>query len=332
MDRSKNILVAVDFSPCSADALRQAARIASWTGASVNAIHVVSVEGFVPYPHPLAPMGVPVPPVDELVRNAKARWATFVKDCPGREKIPLDIQVGNPRDRILDKVYQERPDLLFVGAHSTEDRARAIGATAGALVQRAACKVVVVRQGQGGKFKSVAVCVDFSDASRVAMEQAVRVAAQDDAALHVLNVYTDPWQGLVKPQQVQDMMPDFNARFERAVEERLQEFCRPLAHEMGALKAEYHGRMSSSHGEAIVAFVQTNGCDLVVLGTRGKWSLRDFFWGSTAERVVRDCPCSVLAVKPPGFQQIEPYQPLAGSEQPREARGPGRAVAGVGAG
>ncbi|MBM4361664.1 MAG: universal stress protein, partial [Deltaproteobacteria bacterium] len=42
-----------------------------------------------------------------------------------------------------------------------------------------------------------------------------------------------------------------------------------------------------------------SAADLVVLGTRGRTNLRDLFLGSTAERVVRECPCSVLAV-PPG--------------------------------
>jgi nucleotide-binding universal stress UspA family protein len=32
-------------------------------------------------------------------------------------------------------------------------------------------------------------------------------------------------------------------------------------------------------------------CDLAVLGTRGKTSLREVIMGSTAEHVVRDAPC-----------------------------------------
>jgi universal stress protein E len=36
----------------------------------------------------------------------------------------------------------------------------------------------------------------------------------------------------------------------------------------------------------------------VVLGTTGKRNLRTLVLGSTAERVLREVPCSLLAVKP----------------------------------
>lgn len=41
--------------------------------------------------------------------------------------------------------------------------------------------------------------------------------------------------------------------------------------------------------------------DLIVLGTKGKTNLKYVLLGSTAERLLRDVPCSVLAIKPPGF-------------------------------
>ena len=43
MDRLKTILTAIDFSPCSSDAFRQAARIAAWQGAELLRVHDVAV-------------------------------------------------------------------------------------------------------------------------------------------------------------------------------------------------------------------------------------------------------------------------------------------------
>ena len=42
--------------------------------------------------------------------------------------------------------------------------------------------------------------------------------------------------------------------------------------------------------------------DLVVLGTRGKHGLRTLLIGTTAEKIVQHAPCSILAVKPEGFE------------------------------
>jgi universal stress protein E len=128
------------------------------------------------------------------------------------------------------------------------------------------------------------------------------VAAQDGAALHVLHVYRDPWHALPPPQSLTTHMPDFHERLAEAVWDHLRAFCKPFEHEAGALKAAFHAVKSERHGPSIVDFAAGNRCDLVVLGTRAKWNARDFFLGSTAERVVREAPCSVLAVKPPGFE------------------------------
>jgi nucleotide-binding universal stress UspA family protein len=274
-------------------------------------MHVIDILPMVP--DPMLGIGYPMAPVEDLIRLAQLRWSGFVP-APGKKNVVFNIEVGSARERILERVLRDKPDLLVIGAHSTEDKARAIGTTAAACAQRAATRVMVVREGQAGPCRSITVCVDFSDTSRSELEQAIRLAAEDGAALHVLHVYRDPWHGLDRPEEVRDVMPDFNEKFERAMQDRLRAFCQPLAHEMSALKAEYHARLARTHAEGIIAFVQRTGCDLVVLGTRGKWNLRDYFWGSTAERVVRDCPCSILAVKPQGFRQETVYQPLADSQ------------------
>jgi nucleotide-binding universal stress UspA family protein len=54
-----------------------------------------------------------------------------------------------------------------------------------------------------------------------------------------------------------------------------------------------------SHG--IVAFLKDCKAELVVLGTRGRTGVRSLLMGTTAERIVDHSPCSVLAIKPDGF-------------------------------
>lgn len=300
MDQLQSIHVAVDFSRCSADAFRQAARMAAWNNATLAATHVVDVPAYVTIPEPAFPVGFLL--TDELTAEAKFSWENFANDCPGKARASFSIEVGSPRTWILKIVQRDRPDLLVVGAHGAENADRALGPTSSACVQRAATKVLVVRENQSHAFKSVVACIDFSDASRMALEQAIRVAALDDAVLHVLHVYSDPWRGREAPAELKNNMPDFAERYRAAAVERLRDFCRPLAHEMNALKAIFHAESCKSHGDGIVRYIRRQGGDLAVLGTRGTWNLHDAFWGSTAERVVRECPCCVLAVRPPEFQ------------------------------
>ena len=56
-----------------------------------------------------------------------------------------------------------------------------------------------------------------------------------------------------------------------------------------------------NHGRGIIEYAREHHADLVVLGTRGRSNLRYVLLGSTAERVIREMECSILAVKPSGF-------------------------------
>lgn len=300
MDRLKTILAAVDFSLCSSDAFRQAARLAAWNGAKLHSLHVVNVPAYRPVPHPFIPFDLPTQ--DDLVHDAYRRWEDFAPACEGKAKAEFRVALGSPRGEILRAVEETKPDLLVMGATSVLDRKRGIGTTAAACVRQAETKVLLVREEQTTPFKSVAACIDFSATSHEALEQAARVAAQDGAALHVVHVYDNPWHGMPRSDIVDANMPDFDARMKEAVAARLREFCEPLAHEMNALKAHFHGVQHdehwSGHGDGLVGFIHHQGVDLAVLGVRSSWNARDFLWGSTAERVCRDAACSILTVRP----------------------------------
>ncbi|NUQ52990.1 MAG: universal stress protein [Phycisphaerales bacterium] len=300
MDRLKTVLAAVDFSMCSSDAFRQATRIAAWNEAELHALHVVNVPAYRPIPHPFIPFDLPTQ--DQLAHDAYRRWEDFAPACEGKSQARFTVAVGSPRSEILQAVETLKPDLLVMGTTSVLDRKRGIGTIAAACVRRAETKVLLVREEQSGPFKDVAAFVDFSETSREALAQAVRVAAQDGAALHVVHIYDDPWHGVPRTGIITANMPDFDSKLRESVEQRLREFCEPLAHEMNALKANYHGFQHDEHwegyGSGITGFIARHGVDLAVLGVRSTWNARDFFMGSTAERVCRDAGCSILTIRP----------------------------------
>jgi nucleotide-binding universal stress UspA family protein len=54
----------------------------------------------------------------------------------------------------------------------------------------------------------------------------------------------------------------------------------------------------SGHRPGVLEFAALLNADLVAVGTRGQSNLRDLVVGSTAEKVLRDGVCGVLAAKP----------------------------------
>jgi nucleotide-binding universal stress UspA family protein len=55
-------------------------------------------------------------------------------------------------------------------------------------------------------------------------------------------------------------------------------------------------------GDVIPAFVEKRGIDLVVIGTVGRSGIPGLLIGNTAEEILNAVDCSVLTLKPEGFE------------------------------
>jgi universal stress protein E len=303
MDRIRSIVVGVDLSPPSACALKQAIRIARQDGAAVHAVHILD---------PLAVMDLEQlfgegslltfrpPPREVLLGEVRRRWESFRSQIAGSSDLELDIRFDHHLPAMLDAIRRHSADLVVLGTHSGEAGPDLVaGSLATACVRKAPCEVLLVRDAHAGPFKVVVACVDFSDTSRRALEQAVNVAARDRASLHVLHVYRSPWQVLPIRPSVLEIPAEAQQRHRERLRRELDAYCRPLCQVLSSLQPRYelyeHPR---SYGAGISEYLKRVGADLVVLGTRGRTNLRYVLMGSTAERVVRSTACSVLALKP----------------------------------
>ena len=48
--------------------------------------------------------------------------------------------------------------------------------------------------------------------------------------------------------------------------------------------------------------IKQHAVELLVMGTVGRTGISGFITGNTVERLLPQIPCSLLAVKPPGFE------------------------------
>jgi nucleotide-binding universal stress UspA family protein len=78
----------------------------------------------------------------------------------------------------------------------------------------------------------------------------------------------------------------------------LETFVEPLAEEESGVTVTKTVIERINIRETILEHVNETHADLVVLGTRGKTGLRELLIGTTAEKIVANAPCSILAVKP----------------------------------
>jgi universal stress protein E len=295
MDRLKSVVVGVDFTSASKAAVRQAVRIAQWNRSRISAVHVVDSLVFAAVQDAAIAFGGDLR--QDMVDDARQAWKKFIQEIPDADRLELLVEIGSPRSGVLQAARQFEADLLVLGVRGVSDSG--VGVLAAACVRKAESPVLLVQEKQSGPFKSILAAVDFSETSRLALERAIRTAAQDSSALHILHVFYGPWH---RPHYWEPAWPvkeEVRSEYTARVRRELDEFCAPFRHELEYLKAEQHViDHPGSHGLAITEYVRRQGIELVVLGTRGRTNLRDIVLGSTAERVVRDAPCSILAIRP----------------------------------
>lgn len=138
--------------------------------------------------------------------------------------------------------------------------------------------------------------IDFSEASRHALDQAVIVARFFDARVTVLHVYNQaflpvPAYGMLTDVGALTLSPEETERLAHDVER----FIAPARARGVDLTTVVEPGLPASH---IVAVSKALPADLIVIGTHGTSGFERLVLGSVTEKVLRKATCPVLTVPP----------------------------------
>jgi len=138
--------------------------------------------------------------------------------------------------------------------------------------------------------KSLLVPVDFSDFSLKALAYANFLAKQSEASLDLLHV--------VEPSRIPKGLKMSHADWEELMVHDAACSLRQLAGDEIEQDICVHTEVRVGNPcQEICNAASRQNQDLIVVGTHGRTGLMHLFLGSTAERVVRFAPCSVLVVR-----------------------------------
>ena len=143
--------------------------------------------------------------------------------------------------------------------------------------------------------KHVLCPIDFSDASRHALDHAVVMAGWFRSHLTVMHVRHPVF--LMEPPILFADLADSSLGTLEDVEARLHGWLEPVRAAgiaCGVLAVD-----GNNPAARIVEAVAQVGADLVVMGTHGRHGFERLLLGSVTERVVRTAPCPVVTVPPP---------------------------------
>jgi nucleotide-binding universal stress UspA family protein len=137
----------------------------------------------------------------------------------------------------------------------------------------------------------ILVPTDGSDASMTALDEAIDLATDQGATLHILAV-TEPPEMATMGSGSPDVVDSMHEGTRRALDEAVEH-----AEDAGLTDVVGATESGSAH-EVIVSYVEDNGVDLVVMGTHGRSGLDRVLLGSVTQKVVRLSPVPVLSVGP----------------------------------
>lgn len=295
MTTANKIIVGIDFSQGAVSALHQALRIATTHGATLELFHVVPRLVLTDLAEALGRSESHLE--DELVNDAQQQLEGLLPDNVDRSQIAVKCVVGHPLDELLKETHHETPRLLVLGVTGESGGSHGAGTYAKKCIRKAPCDVLLVHEQQSGPFRTVVACTDFSPPSKRALADAVQIARRDDSTLLVLHVYYGPWHKLHYRSPTPEAAPEFRQQYMIRLQRLLEAFVNPFSAELDKLDCQPHLHEHQSYGRGIVEYAQAHDADLIVLGTLGTSNLRYMLLGSTAERVLRETTCSVLAIR-----------------------------------
>jgi len=146
MSAKKRILVPVDFSPCSRNAVSYAAELADKLDACVDLLYVWEVPPYIP---PEAMIGVPGHDSTSLAGMARTHAEKEMKDFVEQVRVTAMgdtlLESGDPARTIVELAQQRQSEMVVMGTHGRTGLAHLLmGSVAEKVVRRSTRPVLTV--------------------------------------------------------------------------------------------------------------------------------------------------------------------------------------------
>lgn len=295
MTSENDVVVAVDGSPASDNAVRWAANTAAKRDVALRLASSYTMPQFL-YAEGMVP---PQELYDDLQRE------TMQKVDDAREvalevapelRIGHAVAEGSPIDMLLE--MSRDAGMIVTGSRGLGGLSGVVlGSVSAAVVSHAHCPVVVVREDNAvtdeTKYGPIVVGVDGSEVSKRATEVAFQEAEARGAELLAVHTWID--------SQVTMSGPAFTITDDRWEEARA---------EKSAMLDEYLGEFAKSHPNVEMRKMITRdrpvralteaaqGAQLLVTGSHGRGGFKGMLLGSTSRALLQSAPCPMMVVRP----------------------------------
>ena len=311
MQRFKDILCVVEAGKANKHIMERAVTLAEENQASLTVVEVVArLTSGIGMPEG-GPISADLQAV--LVSEHAQGLETLVEPYRNRIDIQTRILVGVPFLELIRDVLRNGHDLVIKSPEHRDWLDRLFGSEDMHLLRKCPCPVWLIKPERQKSFRRILAAVDIDDApqralSRLILEMASSLSLSDFAELHVVHAWEPVAESTLRG--VLDTSEEKLCAYVEQERRDRMDIIDKLIHEvldnMGQddkkrLNPRRHLVKGRAHKEISVVATQLEA-DLVVMGTVARTGIPGFIMGNTAETILNQLDCSVLAIKPAGFK------------------------------
>lgn len=256
--------------------------------------------------------------IQASIQNSRLKaLQSLLGDYQDSVHILMEVTFGRTFIEAIRTVLRNGHDLVIKPAESPKWTACLFGSEDMHLLRKCPCPVWLTKPGEKSNYENIVAAIDFdaSDSESVTqtinqniLELASSLSLSDFAALHLVHAWDAPEAGFIElwadnPDIASSSLIEGEAeRHSSGMEILRQSLHEILGQETYEyLKPRFH--MPQGNPKIMIPeLARQVQADLVVMGTVGRAGVSGLFIGNTAESILEQLDCSVLAIKPPGFE------------------------------
>jgi len=241
---------------------------------------------------------------------------------PYRKRIEIETKVliGTSFLEIIYEVLRIGSDLVIKTPASQDWLDRLFGSDDMHLLRKCPCPVWLIGPNEPETYGCILAAVDVSEAyppaelesrralNRQTLEMAGSLALSEFAELHIVHAWEAIGESVMRSavmytpeEKIAAYAEQVRRQHTAALDVLMREVTRNLGQDaVGYLKPETH-LVKGAARKQVPALARRIEADLVVMGTVARTGVPGFIMGNTAETILNQIDCSVLAIKPPGF-------------------------------
>ena len=262
----KDILVPVDFSPTSANALFFANQLSRKLNAKITLLHAFPL--FPAQKDKLDEKYIQTFEVRKKDSIEKLnKLCKVVKNTTGEDCLSVHYE-GLVKDVIIQYVNEQKPDLLVIGTneHSTF-RKILLGTVTGNVMKECECTMLVVPEKASSiSIKKIAFFIDYHESDINEISFLIHLAHQFDSELHLIRIATD----------------ELNTELEKSYFTAFKERVRPLP---SSNKIKFQLIEGNNITKEIKKYAESNDIGTLVVAKSDKSSLEAIFLGSVTQNL-----------------------------------------------